>query len=227
MAHSPGMTHITVPDQNPNADFAVDDAQSDFVIAFTVFDQTDLRVTVNGAELLQSEFTFVGTPGYEGGYPGGTVTLDTPVTSSTVRIWSEIPPSRTNDFLEGTGMPARALNTEMDRLTARARDMRLRFQRTPVIAHTTDHTLDETEAGQIFTNEGASGAITYTLPPASAGLSFGFAVVVAQYLNIEADGDDEIGGSASASGGALGDMIFLRGFDDGTWKLESSAGSWS
>lgn len=219
--------HITVPDESPSADFAVTSSEDTFAITFTVFDQTDLRVTVNSVELLQAEFDFTGTPGYEGGYPGGDVVLLTPVSNSAVRIWSEMPPARTNDFLEGTGMPARSLNTEMDRLTARARDMRLRFQRTPVLAFLTNHTLDETEAGQIFTNEGLSGSLTYTLPAASAGLLFGFAVVVAHNLVIDAAGSDTVNGSGTLTGSAIGDMIFLRGFDDGTWKVESSAGSWS
>jgi hypothetical protein len=219
--------HITVPDESPSADFAVVGSTSDFAITWTVFDQTDLRVTVNSVELLQSEFSFVGTAGYEGGYPGGTVTLNVAVTNSAVRIWSEMPPARVNDFLEGAGMPARALNTEFDRLTARARDVRLRNQRTPVLAFATNHTLTEAEAGQIFTNEGASATRTFTLPPASAGLLFTFAVVVAHSLVIDADGTDTVGGAATLTGAAIGDMIAIRGFDDGTWSVESSSGTWA
>lgn len=221
------MAHIQVPDESPDADFAVTSAEDDFAITWTVFDQTDLRVTVNSVELLQAEFSFVGTPGYEGGYPGGTVTLNTPVSSSQVRIWSETPPARVNDFLEGTGFPARALNTELDRLTACGRDMRLRMQRTPVLAFATNHTLDADEAGQIFTNEGLSGSLTYTLPPASAGLKFTFAVVVAHDLVLDAAGADTVGGAGTLTGSAIGDMICIRGFDDGTWKVESSAGTWA
>jgi hypothetical protein len=222
------MTHITVPDQTPSADFAVTSSQSDFAISFTVFDQTDLRVTVNGQELLQADFTFVGTPGYEGGYPGGTVTLDTPVTSSAVRIWSEIPPARVNDFLEGPGVPSRSINTEFDRITARMRDMRLRMERAPVIAHSSDHTLEETEAGQVFTNEGASATVTFTLPPCTSGLKYPFAVVVAHSLVISRDGSDTIGGSAASSltGTGIGSMIVLRGTDSGIWLIESQTGTW-
>lgn len=220
------MAHITVPDETPSADYAVTLAQDTFIFDFTFFDQTDLRVTVNGIELQQEEFSVVGDPGYEGGYPGGTLTLNEPVADSTVRIWSDMPPARVNDFLEGTGLPARAVNTEMDRLTARMRDMLLRMQRIPVIAFALDQTLDEDDAGQIITNEGASGALTYTLPPASAGLKFGFAVVVAQDLEIAADSGETVGGASSLTASDIGAMMFIRGFDDGTWLIESQTGTW-
>lgn len=221
------MTHITVPDETPSADFTVTSAEDTFAITWTVFDQTDLRVTVNGGELLQSEFAFTGTPGYEGGYPGGDVVLNTPVSSSEVRIWSEMPPARVNDFLEGTGVPARSINTELDRLTARMRDVRLRFQRTPVIAHTINHTLTADEAGQIFSNEGASATVNYTLPPASAGLEFTFAVTVAHSLGAVAHSGETVGGAANLSNAAIGSMLKIRGFDDGTWSVESSSGTWA
>lgn len=219
--------HITVPDQTPSVDFAVVGSTAAFAFAFTYFDPTDLRVTVNSVELLQSAFSVVGTAGYEGGYPGGTVTLNTPVTNSAVRIWSEAPPARVNDFLEGAGLPARSLNTELDKLTARARDVRLRFQRTPVLAFATDHTLTAAEGGQIFTNEGASVTRTYFLPPAAAGLLFTFAVVVAHNLVLDANGTDTVGGAGTLTGSTIGDMIVIRGFDDGTWKVESSTGTWA
>lgn len=221
------MTHITVPDDDPFVEFAVVGSTSDFAFTFAYFDATDLRVTVNSVELAQADFTVVGTTGYEGGYPGGTVTLDTPVTNSTVRIWSEIPPARTRDFLEGTGFPSEAVNTELDRLTARGRDVRLRFQRTPVLAFALDHTLTAAEAGQIFTNEGKSATYTYSLPAASVGLLYTFAVVVAFSLVIDAAGSDTVGGAGSLSNAAIGSMITVRGFDDGLWLVESSSGTWA
>lgn len=221
------MAHITVPDDDPFVEFAVTSSEDEFDFTFTYFDETDLRVTVNSVELAQSAFEVVGTPGYEGGYPGGTVTLDTPVSNSTVRIWSEMPPARVNDFLEGPGFPARSLNTELDRLTARARDVRLRFQRTPVLAFALDHTLTADEAGQIFTNQGKVATYTYTLPAASAGLIFPFAVVAAFSLVIDAAGSDTVGGAGSLSNAAIGSMITIRGFDDGLWLVESSSGTWA
>jgi hypothetical protein len=221
------MTHITVPDQTPSADFAVVGSTADFALTFTIFDKTDLRVTVNGAEKLQADFDFVGTPGFEGGYPGGTVTLLAPVTNSAVRIWSEMPPARVNDFLEGPGLPARAVNTELDRLTARMRDVRLRFQRTPTIAHVLDHTLTADEAGQFFTNEGSSGQMDYTLPPASAGLKFGIAVVDNHPIGLLAHSGEYVGGSSTLTGSVIGSMICVVGTDEGKWLIESSIGTWA
>lgn len=216
------MAHITVPDETPSVDFAVTLLQDTFVFDFTYFDQTDLRVTVNGKELQQIEFDTVGDPGFEGGYPGGALTLAVPVENSTVRIWSEVPPARVNDFLEGPGFPARSINTEFDRLWAWARDMRLRLQRTPVLTSLIDRTLTDEDAGQIWTNEGNAASLTYTLPLASSGLEFTFAVVVAFSLVINDSDDDTL-----YTGSGIGSIIRLRGMDDGTWLVESSTGTWA
>lgn len=221
------MTHITVPDDDPFVEFAVTSAEDEFAFTFTYFDATDLRVMVNSVELPQFDFTVVGTPGFEGGYPGGTVTLDVAVSNSKVRIWSEMPPARVNDFLEGPGFPARSINTELDRLTARARDVRLRFRRTPVIAFLIDHTLSADDAGQIFTNEGSTATLTYTLPAASAGLVFTFAVVAAFGLVLDAAGSDTVGGAGSLSNAAISSIIVIRGMDSGLWLVESSSGTWA
>jgi hypothetical protein len=39
---------------------------------------------------------------------------------------------------------------------------------------TADYTITTADSGKIFTNEGASGSITLTLPSCSAGLYYGF-----------------------------------------------------
>jgi len=55
------------------------------------------------------------------------------------------------------------------------------------------------ESGKIFTNTGASGSITFTLPTAAKGLMYSFAKVVAQDMIIDAADGDYIADS-SASG---------------------------
>jgi hypothetical protein len=223
--------HITVPDQTPLAEFAVTSSEDTFAFSFTYFDATDLRVSAAGVELSQSEFTVVGDTGYEGGYPSGTVTLDVAVANCTVLIWSEMPPVRINDFTEGGGMPARALNTELDRATARLRDMRLRQQRIPTLARATSGALTAAQAGQVWTNQGQSGTMAYTLPQASAGLIFPFAVVAAYTLQIVAHNGDTIYDATSSgttlSASAVGCVSELKGTDDGTWMVTSKNGTWA
>jgi hypothetical protein len=222
------MTHITVPDQTPFLEVVVTVSQTAFPFVFTFFDKTDLRVTVGSRELAQSAFTVDGTPGFEGGYPGGTLNLNVAVTDTVVRIWSELPPVRVNDFLEGAGFPSRAVNTELDRLTARQRDMRLRLQRTPVLAYAgSSKALAASDAGQLFTNDGQSAAFTYTLPAASAGLKFAFAVNAAEDLIVAAQSGDAIDGAASITGSALGCYVEVMALNDTTWVKRTVNGTWS
>jgi hypothetical protein len=223
--------HVTVPDQSPFISYTVTSAEDEYRIEWTLFDKTDLRVVVGGRELAQNEFEITGDGGYEGGYPGATVTLDVAVSNTTVRIWSEMPPVRINDFTEGGGFPARALNTELDRATARLRDMRLRMQRTPTLARSTSGALTVAQAGQMWTNEGASGTLAYTLPQASAGLTFSFAVVVAQTLQILSFSGDTIYDATSSgdtlSASAIGCIIELKGTNEDTWLVASKNGTWA
>ena len=54
------------------------------------------------------------------------------------------------------------------------------------------------ESGRIFTNVGASGSVTFTLPTAEAGLMYSFAKVVAQDVVIDAADGDYIADSAAS-----------------------------
>jgi hypothetical protein len=223
------MPHITVPDQIPLNEFVVTGADATFDINFTFFDKSDLRITVDNVELAQDAFEIVGTPGLEGGYPGGTVTLDVAVSSCTVLIWSEIPPVRVTDFTEGGGLPTRAANTEFDRLTARARDLRLRAQRTPVLTFNAPTVIALEDCGQLFTNLGTVAG--YTLPPASAGLTIEFAIVRAATLTIGADGTDTIRDVSSSgtaiSASAIGSILRLICLTGESWSVASKNGTWA
>ena len=88
------------------------------------------------------------------------------------------------------------------------------------------------ESGKIFTNTGASGSITFTLPTAAKGLVYSFAKVVAQDIVIDAaDGDyiadSTVSGTISnvADGETWGYLTLLAVsasmwlvFGNGTWK---------
>lgn len=115
------MAHITVPDESTVTTFVVTTAQSVFSVPWTCFDKTDISILVNGVALLQTDFTFVGNPGAEGGFDGATITLNVAVSSSTVIIYRAIIVQRTEDFGAGP-VSSRDRNTALDRLTAMMQD---------------------------------------------------------------------------------------------------------
>lgn len=63
--------------------------------------------------------------------------------------------------------------------------------RRKVVAKTADYTVTPNDAGTLFTNRGASGAVVFTLPAAAAatGIEFEFAVVANQNVTIAAPAD--------------------------------------
>lgn len=79
------MARLNIPDEPIATSFTATN-QSAFPISFALFAKANLRVAVEGVDLLQSDFTFTGTLLDGGEYKGGTVTLNTPV-SGEVRIW--------------------------------------------------------------------------------------------------------------------------------------------
>jgi hypothetical protein len=117
------MAHITVPDESTKTTFIVTTSQSIFSIPWTLFDKTDIQITVGGVALTQGDFTFAPNTDFEGGFNGGQVTLNTPVSSTTVVIYRKIITARTEDFGAGP-VSARDRNTALDRLTAMAQDAR-------------------------------------------------------------------------------------------------------
>lgn len=65
----------------------------------------------------------------------------------------------------------------------------------PVQAKTAAYTLKARDCGKLFTNEGASGGVTFTLPKISTalkGLWFEFATVAAQVITVASDPADSL-----------------------------------
>src|SRR5262245_9299311 len=66
---------------------------------------------------------------------------------------------------------------------------------TPVVAKATAYSVLATDCGTLFTNEGAAGSVTFTLPAPSAeqnGVGFEFANVTAQPIVIAVTGNDKL-----------------------------------
>jgi len=90
------------------------------------------------------------------------------------------------------------------------------------VAKTASYTILPTQAGTIFTNAGASGSITFTLPSPKKQMWFGFLRAAAQDIVITATGGAKInGGSANGSytmngGGLAGALRYHEIYSDGT-----------
>lgn len=101
------------------------------------------------------------------------------------------------------------------------------------ISETANYTILVADDGAAFDNYGAAGEVDFTLPAASAGLHFSFAVFAAQTLKVIADASDKIaiGTSNSAAGGNIASnsvystvMIYSRG--SGQWVALAAEGTW-
>lgn len=85
-----------------------------------------------------------------------------------------------------------------------------------------------------FDNNGAAGSVTFTLPASTVGLAYGFAVMEAQNLVIDAPGGVTIylGEISTTAGGtitsnAVGSYLFIKCRSATEWLAQSSLGSWT
>ena len=90
-----------------------------FVVPFPVFDYGDLVVTVSEVEV--ENWRPDGDPLKCGIAGSGAILFDAPV-SGPVTITSRSVPKRTRDYVDGAGVPADVLNTDLDRLFAHGQE---------------------------------------------------------------------------------------------------------
>lgn len=100
-----------------------------------------------------------------------------------------------------------------------------------VAAKTASYTINPAEAGTLYTNRGAAGSVTFTLPPPKAGMWFGFQkavnnqniVVVTDVAATKFDGLTQ-GTTATNSTTEFG---AIRIWSDGVvWFVDSQTGTW-
>jgi hypothetical protein len=103
-----------------------------------------------------------------------------------------------------------------------------------VTSKAADYTLLAADSYKDFDNNGAAGQVTFSLPAASVGLAYGFGVMEAQNLVIDAPGGVTIylGELASSAGGTLtsstvGSYVALKCRSSTEWIAQSSMGSWT
>jgi len=98
---------------------------------------------------------------------------------------------------------------------------------------TADDTLTVAQSRTTFTNSGATGLVTLTLPDAAAGLVYRFRVADTDGLKIAAATGDTIrvGSSVSAAAGnvqssIVGEMVELEAVSDSEWVAGPYVGAW-
>lgn len=104
-----------------------------------------------------------------------------------------------------------------------------------VAVKTAAYTVTTTDNGTVFTNEGATGAITVSLPAATVGLFYDFVVKAAQELRIDPNGTETIAlptGVQQAAGkyisaDADGEFIRIVCVKTGQWNVLGSVGTWT
>lgn len=113
--------HVTIPDEDPVVQYTVGGSPDDsFAIPFSFFDSAGSDVVVYNSSSLVSaaDYTIAGDAGTTGGFNGGTLTLDTPVTNTVITILRDVPIARTTDFPTSGPFNIASLNTQLDKLFA-------------------------------------------------------------------------------------------------------------
>jgi hypothetical protein len=100
-----------------------------FPITFSIFKKANLRVTVDGVELTQSQFAFSGTEAV-GGFSSGNVELSEYVENVEVIVWRDVLAERTTDFAPSSHVPIQAIDTAFDTAMAIAQDLKRDLDRT-------------------------------------------------------------------------------------------------
>jgi hypothetical protein len=98
------------------------------------------------------------------------------------------------------------------------------------VAKTANYTAVANDAGTRFSNAGASGAITITLPTAVKGKVFSFIVMAAQTLNITAPAGSIFGvglSGATRTSSTQYSAITLECVDGTNWNVTSLYGTWT
>lgn len=108
----------------------------------------------------------------------------------------------------------------------------------PEVAKAASYTIGATETGTTFSNRGATGSITFTLPTAKVGMIFRFIKAAAQSIVIAAAAADKINGgtagkkyqNVTAGDNGLGTCTLCAVRDSATvisWYVLGEKGTWS
>jgi hypothetical protein len=134
--------HVTIPDVATESVFVVTTSTTGpFTFSFSYFASSDIRVAFGGVEIASANFTVTPTVTADSGFEGGSVTLASAVANGSLRVWRDVPVSRTTDFPTAGPFNVTALNTWIDKLYAILQQIKTTFSRTL--------RMDETEGSSI------------------------------------------------------------------------------
>lgn len=97
-------------------------------------------------------------------------------------------------------------------------------------------TVNDYDSGATLTNTGASGQVTFSLPPAVKGLNIRARVDAAQELRLDPNGTEQICLPSTGVPGAAGkyltadavnETVHLRCIETGIWDVVSYTGTWT
>jgi hypothetical protein len=112
------MAHVTVPVTTRRVTYTASAAVGPYAFNYTVFSEDDLAVTVDGvAKVLTVDYTVSLTGGFDGGYPGGTITFGSAQTGEVV-IDGDTTMGRLTDFPNSGPLSMISLNTDLDKRAA-------------------------------------------------------------------------------------------------------------
>jgi hypothetical protein len=101
-----------------------------------------------------------------------------------------------------------------------------------VVQKTSSYTVSASDCdGRWFSDYGASGNVTFTLPSSQSGYEIGFILEEnLRWIELKPDSEDSIfpigGAGVSVFGSVQGSTAYLRAVQDG-WQIVSSYGMWS
>jgi len=107
----------------------------------------------------------------------------------------------------------------------------------PVEAKTGNYTVvTPDDVGKLFTNEGAGGTITFSLPAATVGQHYYFAIAAAQTLQVDPAASENIslpptgvlqGNGVDIFSNVVGETLHVICAVTGTWNVWGTTGTWA
>ena len=172
------MATVSISDTSPRVQYSVSATPTTgpFTVSFPFFDLDDL-VVYDGETLLvrTTDYTVAGTA-VDDGYSGGTVTLVSNTSNTTITILRDIPVERTTDFPTSGYFSVAALNTALDKIFAILQQIETGVARTLRLKDTAGNsvtlTVDDPEAGKVLEwNSSGTGIQNSTISLSEVGTS--------------------------------------------------------
>ncbi len=160
------MSIDNIGDITPRVQYVAAASQTAFDYPFPIFEETDLRVDVDGdSQVLSTDYTVSGVTDDT----GGTVTFTSGLSAgSVVTLWRDTSIQRTTDYQQNGPLRSSAINDDFDRLTVIAQELESRIGRS--LQYPVNDTNSNGELADVATRKGkylffdaVTGAISYAV----------------------------------------------------------------